>query len=328
MYPRRSPSKKISPLEKRVKPNPKYAGVESVVNSGNNLRKEIERMEEIRTFYRYRSNEIFRRIKITSLVQLMIEVAKVELQERELNKKSVIPTHEEEEQRESFREDESLFNHTEGELIDSIVDHRRQISTRTRSDLQSSLGDLMSDRDLGEPESPKNVIIEDKYSRPFLILDVRDEVDFNGGRGALIHSENYPLSRLTRSVNFESESMLRFKIPGKRRRIIVIVDEDESLSSKMATTLVERGYTNIFPLSGGLKVARILFPEKLIGTFDEERNNYLSSQDEGDIMLLETLCDEASSRGRSSRLSSYAPSRASVSLTRSYRPVDRFNGIY
>ena len=41
------------------------------------------RLEEIRTFYKFRPDEIFRRINITALVALMIEVAKMEMQVRE-----------------------------------------------------------------------------------------------------------------------------------------------------------------------------------------------------------------------------------------------------
>ncbi|XP_040580553.1 centrosomal protein of 41 kDa [Lepeophtheirus salmonis] len=322
---RRHTPKKISPMDKKVKPNPRYAGVESIVNSGNNIRKEIERMEEIRTFYRFRSDEIFRRIKIMALVRLMVEVAKLEIQERELNGSNRERRNEVES---SLANDMDVISNpynNNGELIQSVVDHRKQITTRSRSDLLSSVGDLMSEANF-EGQLSSSICQEDeKFERPFLILDVRPENDFNEN-GSIIHAENYPMSRLTRSVNFESQSMLRFKIPGKRK-IIVVIDEDESLSSKLATTLVERGYTNIFMLSGGLKVARILFPEKLIGHFNE-KNNCLSSQDEGDVMYLESLCDEASSRGRSSRLSSYAPSRASVSLTRSHRTIDRFSGLY
>ena len=40
-------------------------------------------------------------------------------------------------------------------------------------------------------------------------------------------------------------------------KIIVIADSDESLSAKFATTMIQRGYDNVFVLSGGLRVAKI-----------------------------------------------------------------------
>jgi len=56
--------------------------------------------------------------------------------------------------------------------------------------------------------------------------------------------------------------MLAYKNqPGK---IVILYDEDERMAPKAATTLVERGYDNLFLLSGGLKVASKLFPLGLI----------------------------------------------------------------
>ena len=49
--------------------------------------------------------------------------------------------------------------------------------------------------------------------------------------------------------------MYRFKnVDGK---IIVIVDSDESIAPTFATTMIQRGYDNVFVLSGGLRVAKI-----------------------------------------------------------------------
>ncbi|OON19005.1 hypothetical protein X801_05131 [Opisthorchis viverrini] len=56
---------------------------------------------------------------------------------------------------------------------------------------------------------------------------------------------------LSRSVNFETADMLAFR--NKPGRIIIVYDEDERLAPRGATTLVQRGYCNIFLLSGGLK---------------------------------------------------------------------------
>ncbi len=43
-------------------------------------------------------------------------------------------------------------------------------------------------------------------------------------------------------------------------------DEDEILAPQVATTLMERGYENVFMLSGGLKVAKHCFPHSLVVT--------------------------------------------------------------
>ena len=41
-------------------------------------------------------------------------------------------------------------------------------------------------------------------------------------------------------------------------------DYDEQTAAKFATTMMERGYDNVFMLSGGLRVAYIKFPERLV----------------------------------------------------------------
>ena len=56
-------------------------------------------------------------------------------------------------------------------------------------------------------------------------------------------------------MNYESKDMLKFKnVPGK---IIVIADSDEAMAAKFATVLIQRGYDNIFVLSGGLRYVNI-----------------------------------------------------------------------
>ena len=63
---------KIPPLDKKIKPNPKYENIRSSIDTGNNTRKQLERTEEIKTYYKFRPDEIFRRINVTSLTTLMI----------------------------------------------------------------------------------------------------------------------------------------------------------------------------------------------------------------------------------------------------------------
>lgn len=67
---------------------------------------------------------------------------------------------------------------------------------------------------------------------------------------------------LSRCMNFEIREMLNFR--NKPGHIIICYDEDELLAPRVATVLTERGYENIFVLSGGLKVAWKLFPKGLI----------------------------------------------------------------
>jgi centrosomal protein CEP41 len=58
-------------MNKRVPENPRYKHVRPTVDTGASLTKYLERMEEMKRNYRYRKDEIFRRIKATTFVQLV-----------------------------------------------------------------------------------------------------------------------------------------------------------------------------------------------------------------------------------------------------------------
>ena len=54
----------------------------------------------------------------------------------------------------------------------------------------------------------------------------------------------------SRCYDYELPCMLRLK--NKPRAVIVVYDDDESFANKAATTLTQRGYDNVFMLSGEL----------------------------------------------------------------------------
>nr|AFB74714.1 CEP41 [Schmidtea mediterranea] len=95
---------------------------------------------------------------------------------------------------------------------------------------------------------------------PYLLLDVRDRDQYD--QCHIIKSLSYPSAMISRSVNFETKEMLACR--NKPGKIIVIYDEEERIAPRVADTLVQRGYENLFMLSGGLRVAYKKFPKGLI----------------------------------------------------------------
>jgi centrosomal protein CEP41 len=95
---------------------------------------------------------------------------------------------------------------------------------------------------------------------PYLLLDVRDRDDYV--QCHIVSAASYSKANLSRATNYESKEMLAYK--NKPGKIIIIYDEDERLAHSAATTLVQRGYDNLFMLSGGMKVSYKLFPEALL----------------------------------------------------------------
>jgi centrosomal protein CEP41 len=75
---------------------------------------------------------------------------------------------------------------------------------------------------------------------------------------------NFPRARLSRAQNYEVPQMYDYK--NKPGKVLVVYDADEQISIQVVTSLVERGYDNIFMLSGGLKVAYQKTPSMITGT--------------------------------------------------------------
>ncbi|VUZ55719.1 unnamed protein product [Hymenolepis diminuta] len=98
-----------------------------------------------------------------------------------------------------------------------------------------------------------------QYDCPYLLLDVRDKDEFDLCH--IIKAINYPHTMLSRCMNFEIREMLAYR--NKPGHIIILYDEDETVAPRVATVLVERGYENVFLLSGGLKVSYFQYIFKL-----------------------------------------------------------------
>ena len=111
-------------------------------------------------------------------------------------------------------------------------------------------------------------------------------------------------------------------------KMIVVYDYDESVASRSATTLAQRGYDNVLMLSGGLRVAEIKFPSSGI-IVTSLRDSRLSEEE---VVELEECLEEeeAMARDGGGRLSSYAPSVSSsrlgaASRAMSYSQPNLFN---
>lgn len=295
------PKPKGSVLDKKIKPNPKYSKVETVINTGHNLRKELERLEEVQLFYKFRNDEIFRRININNLVRLIIEVMKLEHQMEPSQPMEELQPEESVSSSNGSLVDELEFleeeQEQEEEDIRSVI-HSRQVeegearrsrvgTARSATSVALGFGELDNEK---EPEASAQT-----PQRPFLLLDVRDPEAFL--RSHLVLAESYPMNRLNRCYDYELHEMLRLK--NKQRAVIIVYDDDESIANRCATTLTQRGYDNVFMLSGGIRVAGLKFPESLVTSGESSQ----SRLPEGEVMVLERLLEESIMAGATSRLS-------------------------
>lgn len=252
-------------MAKRIPKNAKYHHIKTRLDTGCSLTKYMERLEEIKRNYRYRKDEIFKRLKVTTFAQLILQVASVsDLNENECESNrpddvlSVV----------SDAELESLSKHTNGSPQASLVtDHpdsreARDICYTSRSTLLSvisGVGELNLDRGNHQPMLSTEPADRPYPDSPYLLLDVRDRDQYD--RCHIITAHSFPITMLSRTMNPYTKEVLDYK--NAAGKIIIVYDEDERIASQAATTMCERGCENLFMLSGGLKIIAQKFPEGL-----------------------------------------------------------------
>ncbi|CAG5129854.1 unnamed protein product [Candidula unifasciata] len=270
-----------NPLEKKIPENPKYKHVRATVDTGASLSKYMEKMEELKRNYNFRPDEIFKRMKISTFVQLVIQVADFDTSMSEVtdnpSPRSDRPDTADREVAKIQMSDGSSRETAENSPRDSAAPD----SGRSRLEqVINGVGEV----DLNAPSWRAKPLSMMGSSCPYLLLDVRDKDSYDECH--IITAKSYPTAMLARSVNYETKDMLNYEsfliffqyeflnllsyfhihlsIKNQPGKIILVYDEDERISHRACTTLVQRGYDNLFMLSGGLKVAYKQFPEGLI----------------------------------------------------------------
>ncbi|XP_054710272.1 centrosomal protein of 41 kDa B-like isoform X2 [Uloborus diversus] len=216
-------------LNKKIPENPKYKHVKPAVDSGKHVVKEINEHKERQKSCNHRKNEVFKRIKLSTFVKLAI-AAGFEFLETQ---------------------NEGGVSCRDGR--DSPQKARQSSNERKMANVIMGIGelDILNEKKKPVPPPPKPI-----KNLPYLLLDVRDREDFL--RCHIVTAKNYPSAMLSRSTGYETEEMKLYK--NDRFKLIILYDEDETIASRVATTLIERGYENVFLLSGGLKFALEIFP--------------------------------------------------------------------
>ncbi|XP_057589638.1 centrosomal protein of 41 kDa isoform X3 [Hippopotamus amphibius kiboko] len=238
-------------LTKRIPQNPRYQHVKSRLD----------------TDYRYKKDELFKRLKVTTFAQLVIQVASLSDQTLEVTAEEIQRL----EDNDSATSDpdaeitaKTNGKESPGEQSPSPVQciNNEGAGDSSRSTLQSvisGVGELDLDKGLVKKVEP-NTKDKPYADCPFLLLDVRDRDSYQ--QCHIVGAYSYPIATLSRTMNPYSNDILEYK--NAHGKIIILYDDDERLASQAATTMCERGFENLFMLSGGLKVLAQKFPEGLI----------------------------------------------------------------
>ncbi|XP_051238164.1 centrosomal protein of 41 kDa isoform X1 [Dicentrarchus labrax] len=255
-------------MKKRIPKNAKYQNVKTRLDTGCSLSKYMEKLEEIKKNYRYRKDEIFKRLKVTTFAQLVLQVASVS----DLNESDDGESHGPEDSLSvvSDADLECLSEHINGSPQASPLSDRqddgytREMCYSARSTLLSvisGVGELNLDRN-NQKMKNESVFSPEPADRPYpdcpyLLLDVRDRDQYD--RCHIISAHSFPIATLSRTMNPYTKEVLEYK--NAAGKILIVYDEDERIASQAATVMCERGFENLFMLSGGLKVIAQKFPE-------------------------------------------------------------------
>ncbi|XP_038011362.1 centrosomal protein of 41 kDa isoform X2 [Motacilla alba alba] len=211
--------------------------------------------------YRYKKDELFKRLKVTTFAQLVLQVASLSNETLEVTNEELHKLQD----AGAAGDDGSGTNgkgSPEGTPSPVLFLNNSGAGESLRSTLQSvisGVGELDVEKD--SPKKEDSQAKERPYPDcPFLLLDVRDRDAYE--QCHIVGAYSYPIATLSRTMNPYTNNILEYK--NAHGKIIIVYDNDERLASQAATTMCERGFENLFMLSGGLKVLAQKIPEGLI----------------------------------------------------------------
>ncbi|XP_047196021.1 centrosomal protein of 41 kDa-like [Hippoglossus stenolepis] len=251
-------------MERRIPRNPKYEHIKTRLDTGCSLTKYMAKLDNIKKNYRYRADEVFKRLKVSTFAKLILQVASVsDLNECENDGDSHCPDDALSEV--SDADLESLSEHTNGALHMSPLSDPH-VAGDTRENCYTARSTLLSivsgvgELSLAMKSQKMDKDADKPYPDcPYLLLDVRDRDQYNSCH--IISAHSFPIAQLSRTMNPFSKEVLEYK--NATGKFIIVYDEDERIASQAATTMCQRGVENLFMLSGGLKVIAQKFPEGL-----------------------------------------------------------------
>ncbi|NXW22232.1 CEP41 protein, partial [Circaetus pectoralis] len=216
--------------------------------------------------YRYKKDELFKRLKVTTFAQLVVQVASLSDETLEVTNEEIHKLEDGDSAAPDADAEGTAGTNGKGSPNGTpspvLFINNTGAGESYRSTLQSVISGV-GELDI-EKDTPKKVDAQAKDlpypDCPFLLLDVRDRDAYD--QCHIVGAYSYPIATLSRTMNPYTNSILEYK--NAHGKIIILYDNDERLASQAATTMCERGFENLFMLSGGLKVLAQKIPEGLV----------------------------------------------------------------
>ncbi|XP_028939586.1 centrosomal protein of 41 kDa, partial [Antrostomus carolinensis] len=192
-------------LTRRIPQNPRYQHIKTRLDTGNSLTKYTEKLEEIKRNYRYKKDELFKRLKVTTFAQLVIQVASLSDETLEVTNEEICKL-----------EDAEITAGTNGKGSPDgspspvLFINDTGAGESYRSTLQSVISGV-GELDI-EKDSPKKAGAQAKDMPypdcPFLLLDVRDRDAYD--QCHIVGAYSYPITTLSRTMNPYTNNILEY----------------------------------------------------------------------------------------------------------------------
>eukprot|EP01039_Chlorochromonas_danica_P004793 gene4793-5254_t len=155
------------------------------------------------------------------------------------------------------RRDETFFRITKNQLYELYSEYEQ--------DEYETIAETMGGGGGGGGGASPRIITyteEDRpiYTKPYLILDVRDVEDY--GLYHLLQARSYPMAALRREVHMPE----LFSFRNQPQHLIILYCQDEKISREAAKILSDRGVDNVYLLTGGMMPFVESYPAFLEGT--------------------------------------------------------------
>ena len=225
--------------EKKLKENPKYKNISKVVDTGNTIKSNQFMSDQLIS---KRKSEMFKRVKGSTIIKL-IKAAQA-------------------------NQTESIYNLGSGEpnlnQAEDPKDDNKSVSSQqtAKSNITNVTAVTYATDMLGN-------LSEIDY----IILDLREECDFE--RIHVREAVSFPAVNISRDKFTHQLIMMKNK-PGK---MIILYHNDERSGIPYANNFFQKGYDNVYFLSGGIEEFAKNYPDHLEGP---EKEKYVNMKKERD----------------------------------------------
>ena len=253
----------LSPLDRKTPRNAKYAKVKSQVDTGSSMSK-----VELITARQYllRRDELFKRVSPTTCRELIDEHNDQTETIFELGRGGDTANDSGGGSTMGGRAAPPAGAGTTGTATGTATEYSNYGLEKKEQQSSAPLSPSAEPRiaQINAEDYVGGVYNESNQRPPFLLLDVREKKEFN--QCHIKGAQSYPANNLRHDII--TPDLYYYK--NKDGHVIVVYDLDDRMARNVATMFTEKGYENIFLMTGGMERFNVLHSALLVGQLPEE----------------------------------------------------------